>query len=467
MQTTTTAQSVRVRLKLQVIPLVSIGAGLAIIGAGVFFFTKPRYIAPEPIRIVERLDVTTFGAVGDGVTDDRDAIQQAIDAAGSEGGEVFFPPGTYQVNDEPLYIAKSNVTLLGSGYGSTALRYNHNLRFLAVGTAASAQVPTLEKIVIQDLRLTSTGTPVGGVAGRGAIMLDSSKGNARIRNSSIKNVMVDSVPTSGITINGGTGITVEGSIVRGTAEHGVYISAGESTTDNVIVKNNIVYDIGLAEIEGLTPSAAIKVAHGVTNAKILNNTLNTFRGYGILLEKGGFNLVSQNTVAVGFPNNVAVRMINSHSNQATYNFINLGTGHANAKAFLIEQGASRNSIAQNTIVGTPAAEVIDLRRGDSNQIVGNTIANGPADGWAILMYGEGGFSINPPTHPYVAYNRITQSGGFGIHLGHSDGAVVIENDLSVITENRRYETANATNYYLQPFGSSGGGGGTKIPTKVE
>lgn len=467
MQTTTTTQSVRARLKLRAIPLVSIGVGLAIFGTGVFVFTRPRYIVPEPIKTVKRFDVTTFGAVGNGVTDDRDAIQQAIDAADSEGGEVFFPPGTYQVNDEPLYIAISNVTVLGSGYGSTTLRYNHNLRFLAVGAAASAQTSTLDNVVIQDLRVTSTGTPDSGVAGRGAIMFDSGKGSARIRNSSIKNVMVDNVPTSGITINGGTGITVEGSIVRGTAEHGLYISAGESIADNVIVKNNIVYDIGLAEIEGLTPSVAIKVAHGVANAKILNNTLNTFRGYGILLEKGGFNLVSQNTVVVDFPNNIAIRMINSHSNQATYNFINLGTGHANAKAFFIEQGASRNSIAHNTIIGTPAAEVIDLRRGDSNQIVGNTIVNGPADGWAILMYGEGGFSINPPTHPYVAYNRITQSGGFGIHLGYSDGAVVIENDLSVITENRRYETTNATNYYLQPFGSSGGGGGTKIPTKVE
>jgi hypothetical protein len=41
-------------------------------------------------------NVKTFGATGDGVTDDRAAIQLAINAAiAAGGGVVFFPPGTY------------------------------------------------------------------------------------------------------------------------------------------------------------------------------------------------------------------------------------------------------------------------------------------------------------------------------------------------------------------------------------
>lgn len=44
-------------------------------------------------------DVTEYGAVGDGVTDDTSAVQAAIDAChAAEGGTIFFPPGIYQIS---------------------------------------------------------------------------------------------------------------------------------------------------------------------------------------------------------------------------------------------------------------------------------------------------------------------------------------------------------------------------------
>ncbi|MBQ5648049.1 MAG: hypothetical protein IIV16_02870, partial [Alistipes sp.] len=50
-------------------------------------------------------------AVGDGQTDDRAAIQAAIDTAatGAGGGVVQFPAGTYLV--EEIVVLKSNITL--------------------------------------------------------------------------------------------------------------------------------------------------------------------------------------------------------------------------------------------------------------------------------------------------------------------------------------------------------------------
>lgn len=455
-------QSVKEKLRIRIIPLVSIGMGLAILGVGAFGFIEFRgglrkIVSSEEAGGASRFDVKEWGAIGDGMTDDRAAIQRAIDAAGAAGGTVFFPPGTYQVNDTPLFLAKSNITLLGSGYGSTTLRYNQNTRFIAISTTTIAQTPILENILIQDLRVTSTGTTEGGVAGRGAIMFDSGTGNAPIRNSAVKNIMVDNVPTSGISINGGTGITIEGNIVRGTAEHGIYVSAAQTAADTVTIKNNTVYNIGLAEVDFLSPTVAIKVAHGVTNASVVGNRIYNFTGSGINLEKGGSNDVWYNTFTLGYQNNYAIRVLDSNDNNVAYNTVDMGTGHLNAKALFLEQGASRNIVSNNTIVGTPVSEVIDLRRGDANRIVGNTIANGPADGWAILMYGEGGFSVNPPTNPYVAYNSVTSSGGYGIHLGYSDGAVVVDNNLSVIPASQRYETTNATNYYLQPLNSPSDG----------
>ena len=50
---------------------------------------------------VSALNVKDYGAVGDGVSDDRQAIQDTIDAAakGLGGGKVYFPEGTYLVKE--------------------------------------------------------------------------------------------------------------------------------------------------------------------------------------------------------------------------------------------------------------------------------------------------------------------------------------------------------------------------------
>jgi hypothetical protein len=56
-------------------------------------------------------------AKGDGVTDDREAITNAIDMLSPAGAVLFFPPGVY-VSSGPVYIAnKSNFVVLG--YGAT------------------------------------------------------------------------------------------------------------------------------------------------------------------------------------------------------------------------------------------------------------------------------------------------------------------------------------------------------------
>ncbi|MEF3304938.1 glycosyl hydrolase family 28-related protein [Paenibacillus sp. GYB003] len=75
-------------------------------------------------RIVEndRYSVKWFGAKGDGVTDDMDVIQSAIDVVYAlGGGTVFFPKGTYIVSPSMQtrrIVPKSNVHLLGEGPNS-------------------------------------------------------------------------------------------------------------------------------------------------------------------------------------------------------------------------------------------------------------------------------------------------------------------------------------------------------------
>ncbi|MCY7081279.1 glycosyl hydrolase family 28-related protein [Streptococcus oralis] len=60
---------------------------------------------------ISALSVKDYGAVGDGVSDDRQAIQDTIDAAakGLGGGKVYFPEGTYLVKE--IVFLRSHIHL--------------------------------------------------------------------------------------------------------------------------------------------------------------------------------------------------------------------------------------------------------------------------------------------------------------------------------------------------------------------
>jgi hypothetical protein len=60
--------------------------------------------------------VTSYGATGNGVSDDTAAIQAAIGAANVNGGVVWFPSGVYRIT-APLVLNSPKVSLLGRGAG--------------------------------------------------------------------------------------------------------------------------------------------------------------------------------------------------------------------------------------------------------------------------------------------------------------------------------------------------------------
>lgn len=84
----------------------------------------------------------SYGAVGNGTSDDTSAVQAAItacDAAG--GGTVFFPPGTFSVT---MLTLTSKVSLMGTG-SSSVLALNHaSNNLLNWGSVTAADRPTIE-----------------------------------------------------------------------------------------------------------------------------------------------------------------------------------------------------------------------------------------------------------------------------------------------------------------------------------
>lgn len=78
--------------------------------------TKVSYsmITGSPVNVLD------FGAIGDGVNDDTNALQAAIDYVGTISGTLIIPPGLYKTTTT-LYIDKSYVIIYGDGNPSAGV----------------------------------------------------------------------------------------------------------------------------------------------------------------------------------------------------------------------------------------------------------------------------------------------------------------------------------------------------------
>lgn len=108
------------------------------------------------------VNVKWFGAVGDGVTDDTQALQAALASLGNSGGLVFVPAGTYLFNETLVIGSGQTVMGVGSSNGST---------LLYTGTGSAVDIDTdacLSKIHVRKDPSLWTGdwnldNPVSGV----------------------------------------------------------------------------------------------------------------------------------------------------------------------------------------------------------------------------------------------------------------------------------------------------------------
>jgi hypothetical protein len=84
------------------------------------------------VRLNDVINVKDWGAVGDGVADDKPAIQAAVDyamtlnPAPNGGAIVFIPKGTYKIGTPPLILAKTQgcIKVIGAGRDATILKGN-------------------------------------------------------------------------------------------------------------------------------------------------------------------------------------------------------------------------------------------------------------------------------------------------------------------------------------------------------
>jgi parallel beta-helix repeat protein len=288
-------------------------------------------------------DVTDYGAVGDGRTDDTAAIQAALDAAAEAGGGIVtVPAGTFIVSGTGHAAAgalqvSANTELRGAGMGETVIKLADGSSVKISGLIRTTPSGDPEHdIVIRDLtvdgnKANTTGEVDGIMTGykpgdpdyEDNILIDSVEvmncsrigfnPHEQTHNLTVRNCVAHDNDWDGFVAdyceqavyennvaydNGRHGFNVvtrssdvilRDNVSYGNAEDGIVVQRGSADTtytQRVLVENNLVYDNGIHGIE----------LKRVNDSQVLDNTIRDNGEDGIHVEASWRNVIAGNLI---------------------------------------------------------------------------------------------------------------------------------------------------------------------------
>jgi polygalacturonase len=139
---------------------------------------------PTTIQIqANAINVTAYGAVGNGVTDDTAAIQAAANAAAAKGLQLYFPPGTYNVSSalhmpsNVVWIATPGTAKMVATKGNAIITSVETTRdvisgLTLAGSTSGTSVPSALLIVYRAAGFTLADATIEHTTGIGALFSD-------------------------------------------------------------------------------------------------------------------------------------------------------------------------------------------------------------------------------------------------------------------------------------------------------
>jgi parallel beta-helix repeat protein len=406
------AQASVVSYRRQTLP---IGDNLLKLYIACLFFSTPLFAT---------VNVRSYGAAGDGATNDTAALNEAFQAGCSTADSVYLPKGVYQV--DPLALLNGcGATFYGDGSNESILRFRSSLTPGIVQSlwsfgAGSGKTLTIRNLALQGMNAELAGISVNGYSTVALTDVNISNfgtpGYAQNHRS----------PYDGLNLMNSENATIADSGFTGNERYGIELQAVHNST----VSNSIMS--GNGGMGGVSEQNFDGTLDGPLVAKWLNNTLVNNGSGGIDVETDPTLPPAQGVLEGNHVTNCGNNnwgsgwglVIGNHSfgvieNNEIHNFAAQVPPSAYSNAIVYGSNGGPIQILNNTVTGTPSYGILGNMGLYPVTITGNTVST---NGTGIFIY-------NSPW-VQISSNIVTNDVGAGISVYWSDGSSISGNQYS-------------------------------------
>ena len=366
--------------------------------------------APSGGGVTGVFDVTAYGAVGDGTTDDSVAIRAAL-AAASPGDTVVFPNGTYVASQDGsnawCFMVPEGLTIAGPGTVKLADSSAEWVRVFHVAT---------DNVTFDGLGIDGNKANNSTQEHRHGIMVDGVTGFTA------RNCRIVDCTGDGILLGTSTRCEVIGNYMTGHERNAVtlYADVVSTSTSHVRIVDNYL-NCAVQPVDSEPENSAT-----VDDVVVSGNELISDADYGITLVGGARWAVTGNNIAGGvYVIGVDQATVSGNSIDGTVN------AYADNSAVVDVWGEVTNlALSNNTIKTTQAGQmgvyVVEVTGEDNGIVIANNVIS-TLDSTAIECRAHSSVVIGN-----TAVLTTPTSWTYGIHFYGTagiDSAVAVGNDL--------------------------------------